>query len=191
MLNLILLGGPGAGKGTQALLIRERYELLHLSTGDILRHEVERQTALGKQVQSAIDSGTYVSDDIIAQIISGRIAESKGSKGFIFDGIPRTIPQAQMLDRVLAEHDLEISAVLALEAPEDVLTQRMLSRGKVSNRADDQSEDVCRKRIRTYNEQTKPLIDHYQKQAKHVTVNGIGEIEGIFADICKILDNIK
>jgi adenylate kinase len=190
MLNIILFGGPGAGKGTQAALLKERYGLVHISTGEILRNEIAQSTAIGQAVQSLLDKGMYASDEIIAQIISSKIAQNIHSKGFIFDGIPRTIPQAQTLDRLLMDNGLFVDATLSLDTPEDELVTRILNRAKISGRADDRNENIIRQRIRIYHEKTEPLIDFYQAQKKYFAVNGLGSREEIFGNLCKAIDTL-
>jgi adenylate kinase len=191
MLNLILFGAPGAGKGTQAALLKEHYGLTHLSTGDMLRSEVAAATPFGKSIQHLINEGMLVSDEIIMQIISHKIAENTIAKGFIFDGIPRTVLQAQMLDDILLGKGLSVTATLALEAEEDELAARILSRGKTSGRPDDRSESVIRQRIRIYHEKTEPLTHYYKKQDKFFSVMGMGRVEDIFEASCKVIDNLR
>ncbi len=190
MLNIVLFGAPGAGKGTQAEMLLKKYDLVHLSTGDMLRAEIARGTERGKLAKQLIDKGLFVPDRMVVEMIEEKIWANKSAKGFIFDGFPRTIPQAEMLDRMLAENGLEIHAMMALDAPEDELVKRLLNRGKVSGRPDDQDESIIRDRIVVYNEKTAPLIDFYKTQGKHKPVKGVGTIEEIFNNLCAIVDRV-
>jgi adenylate kinase len=191
VLNIVLFGAPGAGKGTQAEKLVQKYGLVHLSTGDMLRSEIARGTERGKQAQQLIDKGNFVPDSMVVEMIEEKIGQNKAAKGFIFDGFPRTIPQAEMLDRMLAEHGLPIHIMITLDAPEDLLVERLLNRGKVSGRADDQNEGVVRDRIAVYHEKTEPLIDYYKAQGKHAPTNGVGSINEIFGHLTEIIDKIN
>jgi len=184
MLNIILFGPPGAGKGTQSAKLIEKYKLIHLSTGDILRAEVAAQTELGKEAKKLMDKGILVSDDIVIGMIDARITANMKSNGFIFDGFPRTLPQAEGLDALLKKHNLSITMTLALEVNEEELFKRISLRGQSSGRVDDQDEAVFKKRMAVYNNETSPLKDYYKKQGKLHTVNGIGEVEAIFHSLC-------
>lgn len=190
MLNIVLFGAPGAGKGTQAEMLLKKYDLVHLSTGDMLRGEIARGSERGKVVQQLIDRGQFAPDRMVVEMVEEKIQRHKSAQGFIFDGFPRTIPQAEMLDRMLSENGLHIHTMMALDAPEDELVQRLLSRGKVSGRTDDQNEGVIRDRIVVYNEKTAPLIDYYQQQGKHTSVKGVGGVEEIFDRLCATIDKI-
>ena len=191
MLNIILFGAPGAGKGTQAALLLKKYELVHLSTGDMLRSEIARNTARGKLAKQLIDKGSLVPDRVVVEMIEEKIRQNKSAKGFIFDGFPRTIPQAEMLDRMLTENGLHIHLVAALDNPEDELVRRLLNRGKISGRADDQNESIIRDRIAVYHEKTAPLIGYYKAQKKYVSVDGTIGIENVFNELCAIIDKVK
>ena len=189
MLNIILFGPPGAGKGTQSAKLTEKYNLIHLSTGDILRAEVAAQTALGKEAKTLMNKGILVSDDIVIGMIDTKISKNeRSSNGFIFDGFPRTLPQAESLDKLLEKHSTSISMTLALEVNETELFHRISLRGKSSGRADDQDEATFRKRMSVYNNETSPLKDYYKKQGKLRTVKGIGEIDEIFNALCREID---
>ncbi len=190
MLNLILFGPPGAGKGTQAEKIIEKYGLLHISTGDVIRAEVKAGTELGKKAKELIENGKLVSDDIVIGIISDYINRNKDAKGTIFDGFPRTIAQSEAMDRMLKEINDEVSVVLSLEVEDEVLIERLLLRGKTSGRADDQNTEVISNRIKVYKEQTSAVKGYYAKQNKVVEIKGVGTIDGIFADICTAIDNL-
>ncbi|HTB06410.1 MAG TPA: adenylate kinase, partial [Bacteroidia bacterium] len=164
MLNIILFGPPGAGKGTQSIKLAQKYQLIHLSTGDILRGEVAAQTPLGIEAKQLMDKGILVSDDIVIGMIDSRISNNLKANGFIFDGFPRTLPQAVALDGLLKKHNTSISITLALEVQEDELFKRISLRGKLSGRVDDQDEATFKKRMSVYNTDTSPLIDYYKKQ---------------------------
>ncbi|MDR3297728.1 MAG: adenylate kinase [Prevotellaceae bacterium] len=187
-MNIVLFGAPGAGKGTQAAMLVKKYKLVHLSTGDMLRSEIARNTPLGKVAQQLIDRGQLVSDSVVCQLIAEQVAQHKQAEGFIFDGFPRTIAQAEMLDCTLREHHLHVDALLALDTPEDELVRRLLERGKLSGRTDDQDECVIRNRIVVYHEKTAPLVAHYKAQGKHVAVNGVGDVDKIFVQLCEAID---
>lgn len=190
MLNLILFGAPGAGKGTQAARLQERYGLAHFSTGDMLRAEAAAGTPLGRSIQRLINEGAFVSDEIVMQVISGKIAENMTARGFIFDGVPRTITQARTLGEILQTHDLSIAAALLLEADEDELASRMLIRGKISGRPDDQNEDIIRRRIRLYHEKTEPLAQYYREQGKFFAISGTGRVADVFEALCRVVDGL-
>ena len=190
MINLILFGPPGAGKGTQAAKLAEAYDLMHISTGDILRKEIAEQTALGLKVKSIIDRGELVSDEILIEILHSVITKHKEVKGFIFDGFPRTIPQADALDRMLSGDGQMIAAVISLEVREEELIRRLLNRAIELGRSDD-TEEVIRKRQEVYATQTKPLLDYYRKTGLLREVYGIGTIAQIFAKLCAVVDPLK
>jgi adenylate kinase len=184
MLNIVLFGPPGAGKGTQSEKLISQYQLVHLSTGDILRGEIATGTALGLEAKKLMDAGTLVPDEVVIGMISSKLDNNKNAKGFIFDGFPRTAAQAEALDKLLAQKNTAITLMLALEVDNDELTKRLLSRGKDSGRADDQNEEIIRNRINEYNNKTAPLKNYYTAQNKFQAVNGIGSIDGIFAELC-------
>lgn len=187
MLNLVLFGPPGAGKGTQSEKLIARYGLVHLSTGDILRSEVARQTALGLEAKKLMDQGLLVPDTVVIGMIESRLDQHKGGQGFIFDGFPRTTAQAEALDDLLKRHDTSITCMLALEVPDGELIRRLLSRGKESGRADDQDEQVITKRIAEYNAKTAPLKSYYTSQGKFHGVQGVGTIEQIFDSLTGVI----
>jgi adenylate kinase len=189
MLNIILFGPPGAGKGTQSAKLIEKYKLVHLSTGDILRAEVAAQTPLGKEAKLLMDKGILVSDDIVIGMIDAKIIKNMSGKGFIFDGFPRTLPQAESLDKLMATHSTSITMTLALEVNETELFHRISLRGKSSGRVDDQDEATFRKRMSVYNNETSPLKDYYSKQGKLKQVKGIGEVDEIFNSLCIEIDS--
>lgn len=188
MLNLVLFGPPGAGKGTQSEKLIRRYNLIHLSTGDLLRAERKEGTELGKKADAYISRGELVPDDVVIGMISQKIEHNLTAPGFIFDGFPRTIAQAKALDEVLSGHRLSITLMLALEVEEQELKKRLLLRGQASGRADDQDLTIIENRIRVYQAETSPVKSYYESMNKYKGVNGIGEIESIFAELCTAID---
>ena len=191
MLNIVLFGPPGAGKGTQSQKLIEKYNLIHLSTGDLLRSEIAAGTELGLKAKSLMDNGILVPDEVVIGMIENKLKEHSYAGGFIFDGFPRTVPQAQGLDKLLLELGTEISCMLALKVDDEELTKRLLLRGQTSGRPDDQNEELIRKRIQEYNTKTAPVADYYAGQNKFCAVDGIGGIDEIFADLCKQIDSLK
>lgn len=189
MLNIVLFGPPGAGKGTQAKKLCEKYNLIHLSTGDLLRDEIARGTVLGVQAKTIMDSGVLVSDDIVIGMIGSKLDANPGAAGFIFDGFPRTQAQAKALDELLESKKSSIRLMIALEVTDEELLQRLLLRGAESGRADDQNEEVIRRRIYEYNSKTAPLKQYYSFQNKFHSVYGMGTIEDIFELLCATIDN--
>jgi adenylate kinase len=187
MLNLVLFGPPGAGKGTQSQNLIEKFGLIHLSTGDLLRNEIAQGTELGREAKKLMDEGILVPDNVVIGMISNKLDANKDAKGFIFDGFPRTVAQAKALDELLASKDSEISGMIALEVDDDELEQRLLLRGKSSGRPDDANPEVIRKRIKEYNDKTAPVADFYQAQNKYKSINGIGSIDDIFDSINSVL----
>ncbi|WP_299702903.1 adenylate kinase [uncultured Pontibacter sp.] len=191
MLNIVLFGPPGAGKGTQSQKLIDKYNLIHLSTGDLLRSEIAAGTELGMKAKSLMDNGLLVPDEVVIGMIENKVKENNHAGGFIFDGFPRTVPQAQGLDKLLMDLGTEISCMIALKVDDEELTKRLLLRGQTSGRPDDQNEELIRKRIVEYNTKTTPVADYYAGQDKFYAVDGIGEIEEIFNNICKHIDNLK
>jgi adenylate kinase len=191
MLNIVLFGPPGAGKGTQSQKLIEKYGLTHLSTGDILRSEIARGTALGMEAKQLMDRGDLVGDDIVIGMIEARIDADPHAKGFIFDGFPRTQAQAVALDDLLQKKGTAISAMLALEVVNEELIKRLLLRGKESGRADDQNEEIIRNRVNEYNNKTLPLKKYYSEQAKFHSINGIGTVDAIFNELCERIVFVK
>ncbi len=183
MLNLVLFGPPGAGKGTQSQKLIEVYGLTHLSTGDLLRSEIAQGTALGMEAKQIMDRGDLVSDDIVIGMIESKIDSNPHSKGFIFDGFPRTQAQAVALDDLLQKKGTAISAMLALEVDNEELVKRLLLRGKDSGRPDDQNETIIRNRVNEYNNKTLPLKKYYSEQAKFHSIHGIGSVDSIFKEL--------
>ena len=190
MFNIVIFGAPGAGKGTQATMLAEKFALKHLSTGDIFRKEISAGSELGKLAQKYTDSGEFVPDEVVIDMIASQFGQYPDVKGFLFDGFPRTIAQADAFDKMLVKHGQKISAVLALEVETDELVKRLQLRGESSGRADDMSIDVIRNRIEVYNQKTKPIIDYYIAQGKYYPVVGTGEIAEIFERLCKVVDSL-
>ena len=190
MLNIVIFGAPGSGKGTQSDKLIEHYRLFHISTGDVLRDHIRRGTELGQIAKGFIDQGQLVPDELIIDILAQVLDENKDktAEGIIFDGFPRTIPQAEALEQLLGDRDMQIDAVVGLEVPEDELIKRILLRGQMSGRADD-NEETARKRLEVYHNQTSPLKAYYEEQGKYRAINGHGTIDGIFNLIKEALDN--
>ena len=189
MLNIVIFGAPGSGKGTQSERIVEKYGINHISTGDVLRAEIKNGTELGKTAKGYIDQGQLIPDELMIDILASVFDSFKDSKGVIFDGFPRTIAQAEALEKMLAERGQDVSVMLDLEVPEDELMVRLIKRGKDSGRADD-NEETIKKRLHVYHSQTSPLIDWYKNEKKYQHINGLGTMDGIFADICEAVDKL-
>ena len=189
MLNIVLFGPPGAGKGTQSAKLIEQYELIHLSTGDILRSEVAAKTTLGLEARKLMDAGVLVPDDVVIRMISHKLDANRDGNGFIFDGFPRTIAQADALDKLLEEKGTSISMMLALEVNDEELKKRIMHRGKEAGRSDDTNESIVQNRITEYNNKTAPLKEYYSTQGKFYAVYGIGDVDEIFSSLCKVIDN--
>jgi adenylate kinase len=190
MLNIVIFGPPGAGKGTQAEKLIDKYNLVHLSTGDILRAEIAQETSLGLQAKEIIARGELVSDNIVIGMIKNKIEANKNKKGFIFDGFPRTGEQAKALDNLLESIGTQVSGMLALEVEKQELIDRIVNRGKDSGRVDDQDVNIIENRIKVYNEKTAPLIKYYSNQKKFYSIHGIGSIDDIFDRLCKVIDSL-
>jgi adenylate kinase len=183
MLNIVLFGPPGAGKGTQSQLLLNHYKLIHLSTGDLLRAEIGAGTQLGLEAKKLMDQGLLVPDEVVIGMIESKLKSNSEAEGFIFDGFPRTVAQAEALDQLLAQHNTNIKMMLALEVSEDELVKRLLNRGKDSGRTDDQDESIIRNRIEEYNRKTAPLADFYSQAGKFKKIKGIGSVEEIFESL--------
>ncbi|MFZ4464850.1 MAG: adenylate kinase [Bacteroidales bacterium] len=187
MLNIALFGPPGAGKGTQSKLLLEKYNLTYISTGDMLREEIGSQSELGLEAKAIIDKGGLVSDEIIVQIIEKKVTMNLNSNGILFDGFPRTVVQAYILEGLLLKMNTKLTCMLSLEVPEHLLLDRMLERGKTSGRADD-NIDVIKVRMQEYEDKTKPVINFYKEKEKYFPVNGVGSVDDIFANLCDTID---
>ncbi|WP_372744510.1 adenylate kinase [Lutibacter sp.] len=190
MKNIVLFGPPGAGKGTQADLLKEKYNLKHISTGDVFRFHIKNETELGILAKSFMDKGDLVPDEVTIDMLKDEVNKNPGVQGFIFDGFPRTESQAIALDEFLTEKGETISGMIALEVPEDLLVQRILERGKTSGRSDDQDEDKIRNRFNEYNTKTAILKDYFQAQNKYFGVNGVGEIKDITVRLSTVFDKL-
>ena len=188
MLNIVLFGAPGCGKGTQAQLLRERFGLNHISTGEVIRGEIARGSELGLRMKSYIDRGELAPDSLVIDIIVDYLDAHRDAAGNIFDGFPRTTAQAQVFDRLLRERGTEVTTMVYMDVPEEELVRRILLRGRDSGRADDASEEVIRNRIRIYNEQTAIVADHYSAQGKYSAIDGIGSIDEITGRIAKAIE---
>lgn len=181
MLNIILFGPPGSGKGTQATKLVEKYGILHISTGDLFRSEMKDETELGLRAKSYIAQGALVPDEVTIGMLKNKVMSNRDVKGYLFDGFPRTISQAEALDALLSSIGQELSCLLALEVGEDELVRRLLLRGETSGRSDDTDESIIRNRIAVYHSETTPVLEYYGKQKKAHEVKGEGSIDEIFA----------
>ena len=188
MFNLILFGPPGSGKGTQSDKLVEKYGLVHLSTGNLLREEIAQKTPLGLEARSFMDKGQLVPDEVVIGMIDSSLEHHKEAKGFLFDGFPRTAAQAQALDKLLELKKTSITVVLALEVSEEELVKRLLNRGKTSGRSDDTNDEVIRKRFAVYMNETSPVADHYKKARKFFSIKGEGSVNDIFSSLCEVID---
>src|SRR5690242_4346867 len=191
MFNIILFGPPGSGKGTQSEKLIDRYGLIHLSTGNLLREEIANQTTLGLEAKKYMDSGQLVPDAVVIGMIRSALKNNPDAEGFLFDGFPRTVAQSEALDELLAENHAEINAVLALEVSEDELISRLLNRGKTSGRSDDVNEQVIRARITEYENKTSPVAGYYDQFGKVVKLKGEGDVEAIFDALCNEIEAKK
>lgn len=189
MMNVVLFGPPGAGKGTQANDLKNKYNLRHLSTGDILRSEIEKGSELGELAQSFMNKGELVPDDVVIDMIENCLNQEKTTNGFIFDGFPRTTEQAQALDNLLQKHDTEIDKMLSLEVDDEELVARIILRGRESGREDDKNESVIYNRIITYNKKTAPLKKYYEDQGKYNRIDGVGEVEQVFGRLVDVIES--
>lgn len=188
MINLVLFGPPGAGKGTQAKFLAELFNLAHLSTGDLLREQVAAGTELGLAAKDIMSRGELVPDSIVIGMIESKLKEKKTTNGFIFDGFPRTASQAEALDEMLSRHNTGVSVMLSLEVDKEELIKRIMLRGQTSGRADDTDKATIENRISVYNEKTAPIIDYYSNQGKHKAIYGIGTIEEIAEKLRKSVE---
>lgn len=189
MLNIVLFGPPGSGKGTQAAKLVDKYGFIHLSTGDIFRANIKSETELGKLAKSYMDKGQLVPDEVTIGMLESEADKYAEPKGFIFDGFPRTMEQALALDKYLAGRNTGISLMLSLEVNEEELKKRLLLRGKDSGRADDQNPEIIQNRINVYHRDTAPAKEFYSEQNKYRGVNGVGAIDDIFAMLCQEIDS--
>ena len=190
MLNIIIFGPPGAGKGTQSEHLKEKYNLTYISTGQVLRAEMAAGTEIGLKVKDIIEHGGLASDEIVTEIIEKFILNQADSNGFLFDGFPRTVKQAEILEDLFNKYNMKLDGVLSLEVPENLLIERMLERGKTSGRADDNIESI-HFRFVEYENKTKPVLHFYEDRNILHPINGVGTIEDIFEDLCKTIDNLE
>jgi adenylate kinase len=188
MLNIVLFGPPGAGKGTQSEKLINAYNLTHLSTGDLFRKNISEGTPLGLKAQSFMDAGNLVPDEVVIGMVEDKIKTTSEAKGFIFDGFPRTVAQAEALDKILEANGTPIQLMLALEVDEDELLTRLINRGKDSNRPDDQDPAKIKNRFAVYHRETAPVAEFYKTQGKHVLIEGVGGIDNIFQKLKKAID---
>lgn len=191
MYNIIIFGPPGAGKGTQSQNLIEKYNLVHLSTGDILRSEVKNNTKLGTEAKEYMDRGDLVPDAVVIGMIENKITANTEANGFIFDGFPRTVAQAEALDNMLAGHNKSIDAVLALQVPEKELIGRILNRGKTSGRTDDKDEALIQNRVKEYNNKTMAVAKHYEAKNVFYSIKGLGTVDEIFERLSVVVDDLK
>lgn len=193
MINIILFGPPGSGKGTQAAFMIEKYQLIHISTGDLFRYEMGNDTPLGREAKSYIAKGELVPDTVTIGMLRNKVEAHPDAKGFIFDGFPRTIPQAVALDQLLAEKNAAVSGLIALQVDDQEIVQRVLLRGQQSGRPDDSNESIIRFRLEVYKNETTPVFDYYAQQNKSYNVNGVGTIDEIanrLSEVIHAFDNV-
>jgi len=190
MLNLVLFGPPGAGKGTQSEKLIRQYNLVHLSTGDLLRSQIAAGTELGLRAKQLMDQGLLVPDEVVIGMIDNKLRENQQAAGFIFDGFPRTVPQAEALDTLLVQYNTQIITMVALVVEYEELVRRLLKRGETSGRPDDRDEATVRRRVSVYNNETMPVADYYNQQDKYIAIDGIGEIDMIFKTICQQIEAV-
>jgi adenylate kinase len=191
MINIVLFGKPGAGKGTQADFLKEKYNLKHISTGDVFRENIEKETNLGQLAKSYMDKGDLVPDEVTIKMLQDEVDQNAEASGFIFDGFPRTAAQAEALDNFLETKNMQIDVTIALEADDEILIERIVQRGKESSRSDDQNIDKIRNRFEEYNEKTAPLKAYYKAQGKFHSVNGVGEVAEITKRLSNVIDSLQ
>lgn len=191
MVNFLIFGPPGSGKGTQSVKLAEKFNLIHLSTGDMLREEISGNTELGLKVKSIMEDGDLVPDNIVIEMIANRIDANSTSSGFIFDGFPRTVDQARALDAMLEERSTDICKMLVLDVRSEELVRRLLDRAAISGRADDQDESIIDTRIAVYREKTEPVAHYYKEKGKYRQINGMGDISGIFERLSSVIEECK
>ncbi|MBP5259574.1 MAG: adenylate kinase [Paludibacteraceae bacterium] len=190
MFNIVIFGAPGSGKGTQSDFLVKKYNLVHLSTGDLLRAEIAAKSELGKIAEGLIAKGEFVPDNLIIDLLAGTIDKYPSANGFIFDGFPRTVVQAGALDKMLSERSMQVNIMLNIAVDNDELVARLLNRGKTSGRSDDNLETI-QQRLKTYEEKTMPVIDFYDKQGKNNPIAGMGTMEDVFDRICQAIDKVN
>jgi adenylate kinase len=188
MLNIVLFGPPGSGKGTQSKKITNKFDLVHISTGEILRKEIAKQSPIGIEAQKLIDDGNYVTDDMALEIIRKELDRNANSKGFVFDGFPRTIYQAEKFSEILPDNENDIELMISIEVDHAEIIERLTQRAKESGRADDRQKEIIQKRIEIYNQRTAKVADYYKSLGKFESINGNGEIDVIFDEICRAIE---
>ncbi len=191
MINIVLFGAPGCGKGTQAARLKEHYGIEHVSTGEVIRGEIKGGTKLGLEMKSYIESGRLAPDEIVVNMIANYVTSHRDVKGCIYDGFPRTTVQAEAFDKLLGEEGLKVDIMVDIQVPEEELIKRILLRGKDSGRADDANEEVIRGRLDVYHKQTEVVANYYKAQGKYASVDGLGTIDEIFDRIVKVIDAVK
>ena len=191
MINIVLFGKPGAGKGTQANFLKKKYSLIHISTGDLFRYNIKNKTELGKLAKSFLDKGDLVPDQVTIKMLEEEVERNTNTKGFLFDGFPRTKSQAEALDNFLENNKMQINATISLEVEDNVLIKRLLERGKSSGRIDDQNESKIINRFKEYNKKTAPLKTYYNDQNKFYSVSGIGSIDIITNRLVQVIDSLQ
>lgn len=191
MINIVLFGAPGCGKGTQAARLKEHYGIEHVSTGEVIRGHISRGTELGNSMKSYIAQGKLAPDEVVIGMIADYVASHKEVKGCIYDGFPRTTAQAEAFDKIMEENGLSVDVMIDIQVPEEELVKRILLRGKDSGRADDASEEVIRGRLDVYHAQTAVVADYYTKQGKYFSVDGFGTMDEVFDRIVKVIDSLK
>ncbi|WP_294819582.1 adenylate kinase [uncultured Flavobacterium sp.] len=191
MINIVLFGKPGAGKGTQAEFLKTKYNLTHISTGDVFRYNLKNNTPLGEEARGYMDRGELVPDALTIKMLQDEVEKNTDTAGFLFDGFPRTVAQADALDAFLVSKGWQVDATIGLEADDEILVQRLLERGKTSGRADDQDESLIRNRYQEYNEKTAPLMEFYNRQGKFHAVDGTGEIAEITHRLSSVIDTLN
>lgn len=190
MKHIILFGPPGSGKGTQAKQLSEKFNLIHISTGDLFRYEIGNETPLGLEAKSYMEKGQLVPDSVTINMLKNKVEKHPDAAGFIFDGFPRTIPQAKALDAFFESREEHLSGLVSLVVDDNEIVKRLLERGKTSGRDDDRNEDIIRNRIQVYKEQTSPVFDYYEQKGKSYTVEGVGSIEVIFNQLSEVIESI-
>jgi adenylate kinase len=190
MANIILFGPPGSGKGTQALKLAEEFDLMHISTGDMFRYELKNETPLGKKAKEFMNKGQLVPDEVTIEMLKNKVKSNQDVKGFILDGFPRTVPQAEALDELMKNLNMSLEGLIALSVEKEEIVARLLERGKTSGRKDDQNEEVILDRIQVYLDETKPVFEYYEARNQAYTVNGMGEIDEIFERLSAVIEEL-
>lgn len=190
MINIVLFGPPGAGKGTQAELLKKKYNLIHLSTGEVIRDQIEKKTPLGLQADAQMQGGALASDELVIGIINSFISDQPHSNGVIYDGFPRTLPQAIAFNDMLEGNNESVSMMLALDIPDSEIIDRITYRAKISGRADDQNVETIKNRIEVYNKRTAVVADYYTQQGKYQRINGLGAVKEVFERLCRAIDKV-